>query len=157
MHLLHYLSTRQRSTGTKRKKWLLIEKERWPSFQHMYLPCRLHSYSTFRALIKQPSHITHKITDTILSALVRPPFGKTPVTSTTSQSSTWKSQGRFMLSQSLLVGLPRIASLTRCRWGARHPTHERVLGLFLVGCREPGTLKWLLTIGCLNTWLQGDL
>ena len=157
MHLLHYLSTRQRSTGTERKEWLLIEKGRWPSFQHMYLPCRLHSYSTFRALIKQPSHIARKITDTILSALVRPPFGKAPVTSTTSQSSTWKDQGRFMLSQSLLVGLPRIASLTRCRWGARHPTHKRVLGLFLVGRREPGTLKWLLTIRCLNTWLQGDL
>jgi len=157
MHLLHYLSTRQRSTGTEKKEWLLIEKERWPSFQHMYLPCRLHSYSTFHVLIKQPSHITCKIMDTILSALVRPPFRKAPVTSTTSQSSIWKGQGQFMLSQSLLVGLPRIASLTRCRWGARHPTHERVLGLFLVDYREPGTLKQLLTIRCLNTWLQGNL
>ena len=157
MHLLHYLSMRQRSAGTKRKEWLLIEKGRWPSFQHMYLPCQLHSYSTFHALIKQPSHITCKITDTILSTPVRPSFRKAPVTSTMSRSSTWKGQGQFILFQSLLVGLARIASLTRCRWGARHPTCEQVLGLFLVGCREPGTLKWLLTIGCLNMWLQGNL
>ena len=119
MHLLHYLSMRQRSAGTKRKEWLLIEKGRWPSFQHMYLPCQLHSYSTFHALIKQPSHITCKITDTILSTPVRPSFRKAPVTSTMSQSSMWKGQGQFMLSQSLLVGLPRITSLTRCRWEAR--------------------------------------
>jgi len=52
----------------------------------MYLPCRLHSYSTFHALIKQPSHIACKIMDTILSTLVRPPFGKALVTSTMSQS-----------------------------------------------------------------------
>ena len=153
MHLLHYLSIRQRSTGTKRKEWLLIKKERWPSFQHMYLLCWLNSYSIFHALIKQPSYIAHKIMDNILSTLVRPPFGKAPVTSTMSQSSTWKGQGQFMLSQSLLVGLPRIISLTRCRWRARHPTYEQVLGLFLIGHRELGILKQLLTIGCLNMWL----
>ena len=28
------------------------EKKRWPSFQHMYLPCWLHSHSTFCVLIK---------------------------------------------------------------------------------------------------------
>ena len=78
----------------------------------MYLPYQLHFYSTFHALIKQPSHITCKITDTILSTLVRLSFRKAPVTSTTSQSSTWKDWGWFMLSQSLLVGLSRIASLT---------------------------------------------
>jgi len=153
MHLLHYLSMRQRSTDTERKEWLLIEKERWSSFQHMYLPYWLHSYSTFHALIKQPSHITCKITDTIFSTPVMPPFRKTLVTSTMSWSSMWKGQEWFMLSQSLLVGLPRIASLTRCRWGARCPICEQVLGLFLVGHRELGTLKQLLTIRCLNTLL----
>ena len=45
----------------------------------------------------------------------------------------------------------RIASLTRCRWGARHPIHKQVLELFLVGRRELGTLKQLSTIKCLNT------
>jgi len=51
-----------------------------------------------------------------------------------------------MLSQSLLVSLSRIVSLTRYRWKARYLTYKQVLGLFLVGHRELGTLKWLLTI-----------
>ena len=129
---------RQRSIGTKRKKRLIIEKGKRPSFQHMYLPYRLNSYSMFQALIKQPSHIACKITDTISSTLVRSPFKKILVTSTTSQSSMWKGQGQFILSQSLLVGLPKIASLTRCRWGARRLTCEWVLGLLFVGHRETG-------------------
>jgi len=157
MHLLHQLSMRQRSIGTERKERLIIEKGRRPSFQHMYLPCRLNSYSMFWALIKQPSHITRKITDTIPSTPVRPPFRKVPVTSTTSQSSMWKGQGQFMLSQSLLVGLPRIASLTRCRWGARHPTCGWVLELFLVGHRETRYPQAAINHRCLDTWLQDDL
>ena len=38
-----------------------------------------------------------------------------------------------MLSQSLLVSLSRIASLTRYRWGAKRPTYGQVLGLFCKG------------------------
>jgi len=55
-----------------------------------------------------------------------------------------------MLSQSLLVSLSRIAFLTRYRWEARHPTYKQVLGLFLIGRRELGIHKQLLTISCLN-------
>ena len=54
MHVVNAPPTlpKQRRAGTKRKEWLIIEKRRWPSFQHMYLPCQLHSHSTFHALIK---------------------------------------------------------------------------------------------------------
>jgi len=31
--------------------------------------------------------------------------------------------------------------------------NKQVLELFLIGYKEPNTLKWLLTIGCLNMWL----
>ena len=52
----------------------------------MYLPCWLNSYSMLRALIKQPSYITCKITDTIPSTLVRPPFRKVPWLGKTAKS-----------------------------------------------------------------------
>jgi len=131
-------------TTYRKKRW-------WPSFQHMYLPCWLHSYSTFWALIKLTPPTLHVKSQTpSLSTLVRPSFEKVLVTFTISQSFTWKGWGQFMLSQSLLVSLPRIVSLTIYRWKARHFIYERVLGLFLIGHRELGIHKQLLTIGYLN-------
>ena len=117
--------------------------------------CHANSTPTLHSYPDQISSLTlHTKSQTLSpSTPVRPPFRKAPVTSTTSWSSIWRGWGWFMLSQSLLVGLSRIASLTRYRWGARYPTYEQVLGLFLVGYRELDTIKQLLTIGCLNTWL----
>ena len=154
MHLLHYLSTRPRRAGTERKEWLIIEKKKmtWLLTHVLVMLTLLLLYISCPNQISPP--ISHAKSQTPSpNTLVRLPFRKALVTSTTSQSSMWKGWGQFMLYQSLLVGLPRIASLTRYRWGARYLTYEWVLKLFLVGHRELGTLKWLLTISCLNMWL----